>query len=243
MDYFTRNAVAEDFIKKHESTYSISTITEKIQTYIDNCMDALGASLYEFLSIKDVTSFKISGPLKDHLIDVLSAGLREVKGADGKLRHKVTIINKSALAKCMDIGAFGVGMPTEDAVFVTKHVVRDNFDDEVYEKLKDILRYNIKHLESKRKKQLERLTKTGDLRSGLFLTTFNQNIFNSAEMEKYFQTVFYYYKEVQPTDAPSLDVRDMVLISFMGLTQQLKAIDEYLVREDFKHTILKNNNL
>ena len=48
--------------------------------------------------------------------------------------------------------------------------------------------------------------------------------------------------EVQPTDAPSLDVRDMVLISFMGLTQQLKAIDEYLVREDFKHTILKNNN-
>ena len=238
MKYISLHSVAKEFVENHDVGGvdciggDVKTIEEKMKTYINNCMSALGVSLSEFNIKKAITKYQITDKLKEHILNVFEKSIQD----DGR----VTIINKTQLRKNIEYGAFGADTVTEDVVFVTKQFVKENFNDDVYEDLEKKLRAKIEELEEYRQKVYKRVSNTGNLMDGLFVITLNKNIFDILEMEKYFLKVERCYKEYEIGDERKLNEKDMVILDFLGLWEKLKILNKQLDIEALKAVYLND---
>jgi len=212
------HSVAEEFLRETKLGKNVQSIEEKIKTYINNCMTALGVGMQEFIDKKGINKYIITEELKDHIIYALKEGIDE--------ENRVVVRNKTRLMADILEAPFGVGKKTGDVVFVTKHFVKANFEDKTYEPLKKELREAIEGLEQDRYYLYEDLGDMGDLTEGLFFITLNKNIFDADEMEKYFQLVRRTYKEYKIEDPRNLNEKDMILLDFLSLRGKLKVIKE-----------------
>jgi hypothetical protein len=210
--------IAREYINDNAIILDDKTLAGRIRNYISNCMEALGASLSSFTDRKRVNSFKINNELENHIINLLDAHL-----SNGVI---TPLTSKTQLRDNIRYRQFGNGTLTEDIVFVAKQFISENFTDKVYNRLKNKVRKNIQELDKYRQSMVTRINSMPDLTSGLFFITFNDNIFDFTALDIYFQKVEECCMNYEIGDEKRLSEKDVIILDFLALENELKNIDK-----------------
>lgn len=216
-------SIAEEFVKKTDVGLETNTVANKIRNYVSGCLEAFGVSLTDFKEVQAVNEYEINEELETHILKELEKGLVTSVDKQGYSNLSVSVTNKTRFRNDVENFNYDDDSTLEEAIFVMRQFLKNNFTDGVYRRLRDIINEKLNDLEEKRRDADERLNKLGVLNKELLFITFNRDIFDRVAMEEYFEEVWKCHKEYRIGNERSLSEEELVLLGFLGLRRKLTA--------------------
>ncbi|MDO5478440.1 MAG: hypothetical protein Q4G23_04675 [Clostridia bacterium] len=213
-------------MKKHTTISKMSRNDDKtandakrkrLWRYIEDCFDVLGVSLEKFKNIKKKKCYGKYN-INETLEELITTAWESKDGlpTQGKIYDSVKINS----------------MEGDDIRKLVCHTVREfiveNFNDDVYEDLKSVIRDNIKKLDDLSLGRMERVKSEHDsLYSAAIFCLFGVDISNEEKLSAYFADIEKCYKRYESDESVWFNEDDIKLIDFLRINDYLqKAIDD-----------------